>query len=296
MTAVASLVVLVPVGFGVVRGQEQPTPPGAAPQSFEPAPDLPRFEVSTVKPTSERDDRRTMMMTPDGQSLRGIPLQMVLRQAFGVEDDRIIGAPGWTKSSRWDIEAKVSPEDAPKLEKLKVDQRREMLLPLLVERFNLKYHVEQREIPTYALVIAKGGPKLTETKPDDTGTREFPGPNGGPTPRGMVRMGAGRIDAHGGGIEFLTHALSPMLGRTVLDKTGLTGKYDFTLHWTPDPGMMPMRGPGGDGGPAHGDSATDEGGPSIFTAVEEQLGLKLESQKSKVDVIVIDHIDLPSEN
>jgi uncharacterized protein (TIGR03435 family) len=221
---------------------------------------------------------------------------MVLRQAFGMEDDRVIGAPGWTKSDRWDIEAKVAPEDAPKLEKIKAEERRQMLLPVLVERFNLRYHVEQRELPTYALLIAKGGPKLTESKPDDTGSHEFPGPNGQRAPRGMVRMGAGRIDAHGGGLEFLAHALSPMLGRTVLDKTGLTGKYDFTLQWTPDPAMNPMRGPGGDGGPPHGDSAADEGGPTIFTALEEQLGLKLEAQKSKVDVIVIDHIDLPSEN
>lgn len=114
--------------------------------------------------------------------------------------------------------------------------------------------------------------------------------------RGMVSMGPGRIDAHGGGMEFLTHTLSFSVNRTVLDETGLKGKYDFALHWTPDQGTMPTGGPGGEGGPAHGDVAADAGGPSLFTALEEQLGLKLESQKSKVDVIVIDHINLPSEN
>jgi uncharacterized protein (TIGR03435 family) len=242
---------------------------------------------------------------------------MVLQQAFGVEEDRILGAPGWVKSNRWDIEAKVAPEDAPKLEKLKAEQRRQMLLPVLVERFNLKYHVEQRELPTYALVIAKGGPKLTESKPDETGPHEFPDPKAGPAApgheppgnagptgpgkdpmgrRGMVSIGPGRIDAHGGGMEFLAHSLSFNVGRTVLDETGLKGRYDFTLQWTPDQGMMPTGGPGGEGGPAHGDVAADAGGPSLFTALEEQLGLKLESQKGTVDVIVIDHIDAPSEN
>ena len=314
LSAAAVLLVIAPLGFGLLHGQEARGSTAAGGQGFVFTQNLPKYEVATVKPTTENEGMRRIMMTPDGVSLRGVPLDIVIRQAFGVEDDRIIGAPGWTHSSRWDIEAKVSPEDAPKLQNLKGEQRRQMLLPLLAERFNLKYHVEQRELPTYALVIAKGGPRLSESKPDNAGPREFPDPKAGPGApagsgegprapgkdplgnRGMVTIGPGRIDAHGGGMGFLTHALSPMVGRTILDKTGLTGQYDFTLQWTPDPGMMPSRPPGGGVGPVQGDSAPDQSGPSLFTALEEQLGLKLESQKSRVDVIVIDHIDLPSEN
>jgi len=317
LAAAAGLVVLMPVGFGVLHGQEAQSPTATASQPSGSAQGLPKYEVATVKPAPENDGRHVMMMTPGGTTLKGVPLQMVLQQAFGVEEDRILGAPGWVKSNRYDIEAKVAPEDAPKMEKLKAEQRRQMLLPVLVERFNLKYHVEKRELPIYALVIAKGGPKLTESKPDDSEPHEFPDPkagsaapgheppaNAGPTGpgrdpmgrRGMVSMGPGRIDAHGGGMEFLTHTLSFSVNRTVLDETGLKGKYDFALHWTPDQGTMPTGGPGGEGGSAHGDVAADAGGPSLFTALEEQLGLKLESQKSKVDVIVIDHINLPSEN
>ena len=111
----------------------------------------------------------------------------------------------------------------------------------------------------------------------------------------MMRMSPGGIEANGGGMQFLAHALSAIVGRSVVDKTGLTGIYDFSLNWTPDQGSMPMPGPGA-GGPPRGDAPVDPNGPSLFTALEEQLGLKLESQKGTVDVIVIDHIDLPSEN
>jgi uncharacterized protein (TIGR03435 family) len=153
------------------------------------------------------------------------------------------------------------------------------------------------------LVIAKGGPKLAESKPGDPGPHEFPSPNqrragDGKDPignRGMITIGPGRIDAHDGGMEFLTHSLSASVGRTVIDSTGLTGKYDFTLQWTPDDTGMPTAAHGGDG-PPRGDMPADAGGPSLFTALEEQLGLKLEPSKGLVDVIVIDHIDLPTEN
>jgi uncharacterized protein (TIGR03435 family) len=105
----------------------------------------------------------------------------------------------------------------------------------------------------------------------------------------------GRIESQGSTLDMLAHSLSPQLGHTVVDKTGLTGKYDYTLQWTPDEGMTPMTG-GAGGGPPHEDNAAQAGGPSLFTAVEEQLGLKIESTKGQVDVIVIDHLDLPSAN
>ena len=108
-------------------------------------------------------------------------------------------------------------------------------------------------------------------------------------------MMPGRLESQGSTLDMLAHSLSPPLGHTVVDKTGLTGKYDYTLQWTPDEGMSPMPG-GPGGGPGHDESAVQAGGPSLFTAVEEQLGLKIESTKGQVDVIVIDHLDLPSAN
>jgi bla regulator protein BlaR1 len=296
LAAAAILVITLPIGFGVLRGQAGPVSNSGGPDSEEHR-DLPKYDVSSVKPASSNDGRSVLQLTPDGTSIHGIPVQMLLRFAFGVEADRMIGAPSWAQSNRYDIEAKVAPEDAPKLDKLKAEDRRAMLLPLLVERFNLKYHHETREMPMYTLVVAKGGPKLIESKPAPS-PDDPPGVQGAPKPMNMagrMMMMPGRIESQGSTLDMLAHSLSPQLGHTVVDKTGLTGKYDYTLQWTPDEGMTPMTG-GAGGGPPHEDNAAQAGGPSLFTAVEEQLGLKIESTKGQVDVIVIDHLDLPSAN
>jgi bla regulator protein blaR1 len=263
----------------------------AAPaQPPDAAADVPRFEVAAVKPNKSGDMRTMLMFKPDGVSMTGVPVQLMLRIAFGVEDDHIIGAPGWVKTDRYDIEAKVSAEDAPKLDKLKRDQRNAMLQPLLADRFGLKFHHETRELPVYALVVAKGGPKLKESKPETAGT------DGTPARHMTMINGRGSIEGQGSTMDNLAHVLSPTVGRTIVDKTGLTGNYDYTLHWTPDDAPPPMAG-GPDGARPPGENApADTSGPSLLTAIQEQLGLKLESEKGPVDVIVIDHIDKPSEN
>ncbi|HZP06022.1 MAG TPA: M56 family metallopeptidase [Terracidiphilus sp.] len=312
LSATALLILAAPLGFGVLRGQA-PASTTASPQSSVTTP-LPKYEVASIKPAPAGDNKHMIMMRPDGISLGGVEVQTILQLAFGVEPDRIVSAPKWVQSNRYDFEAKVAPEDAPKVDKLKMEQRRAMLLPLLEERLNLKYHHETRELPMYVLVVAKGGPKLTESKPGEPmpfsdGHIAVAGPpSGGPgSMDGPSRMGnkgivgegmmmrPGAIQSHGGNIDFLTHALSGILGRTVADKTGLTGKYDFSLNWTPDTSMRNALG-GPELGPPNGEAPVDESGPTLFTALEEQLGLKLESQKGSVDVIVIDHIDPPSEN
>ena len=112
----------------------------------------------------------------------------------------------------------------------------------------------------------------------------------------LMMNGRGHIESTGTTTTMLVHILSSQLGRTMEDKTGLTGNYDYTLQWTPDDAGIPMGGGGADAPSGKGDSSPDAGGPSLFTALQEQLGLKLEATKSTVDVIVIDHIDLPSEN
>lgn len=260
-------------------------------------PNLPKFEVSTVKPAAPSDSSM-MRFTPDGVSINGIPMKMLLRESFGVEDDRILGEPGWVKN-RYDIEAKVDPDDAPRLKNFNIEQRRGMLLPLLEDRFNLKYHHETRELPMYALVVAKGGLKMKASAPDPPKTDDAPKPDNGEAgdkPRmgrhSLMMDGRGHLESTGTTTEMLSHVLARELGRTVLNKTGLTGNYDYTLQWTPDDVGTPM----GDAGPGKGDVSPDAGGPTLLTALEEQLGLKLEASKGTVDVIVIDGIDLPTGN
>lgn len=312
--AAALLLIAAPVGFGVLHGQEAAAAPGDQTKSYTWTPDLPKYEVATVKPSSsEEEGRMRMMMTPDGAEFNAVQVQMLLQQAFGVERDRIEGAPDWARSKRFDIAAKVAPEDAPKLDKLKMEQRCTMLLPLLEERFGLKYHHESRELPMYSLVVAKSGPKLKVSTtplpppraasgaPGDVAEPERPGVSPGlsrerPGGAGMMTMNPGAIEANGGGMQFLAHALSALVGRSVIDKTGLTGNYDFSLNWTPDENSRPGMGPDASGPPPQTDAPVDPNGPTLFTALEEQLGLKLQSQKGRVDVIVIDHIHLPTEN
>lgn len=281
----------------------KPSPPASVSTS---ASDLPKFEVATVKPSKSDDGRIMMMFTADGISIHGVPMKMLIREAFGIEDDRILGEPGWVKD-RYDIEAKVAAEDAPRLKDLKIDQRRAMVLPLLADRFNLKYHRETRELPIYALVVAKGGLKMKPSAPDPPPTPDDaakpdtpPKPDAPPAndkPRmgrhSLMLNGRGHLESTGTNTTMLVHVLSSELGRTVEDQTGLTGDYDYTLQWTPDDVGAPT---GGDAGPGKGEISIDAGGPTLFTALEEQLGLKLQSSKTTVDVVVIDHIDLPSEN
>jgi uncharacterized protein (TIGR03435 family) len=302
----AALAIAAPMGFGVVHAMQSPVKTDSP--TSDVYPDVPKYDVATIKPSSgDSDGRIMMMMTPDGTTMNGVPVQELLRDAFRTEDDHLIGAPGWVKTNRYDIQAKVAPEDAPKLEKLKIDERRSMLLPLLVERFHLKYHHETRELSGYALVVAKGGPKMTPNAEPDPGPFPKPPEKGSnakpddaspkaPTARRMMRfMGRGHLESEGTNTELLARVLSQQLGRTVIDKTGLTGSYDFTLQWTPDDAPPPMHG-GVDGGPPHNESEGDAVGPSLFTALQEQLGLKLEPTRGQVDVIVIDHIEPPSEN
>jgi uncharacterized protein (TIGR03435 family) len=289
---------------GSLRAQSAPVSNGASskPATEVPTPNatLPKFEVATVKLTKADEDQTMLMFTADGISIHGVPMKMLVREAFNIEDDRILNEPAWLKN-RYDIEAKVDADDAPKLKNMKMDQRRLMMLPLLEERFNLKYHHETRELPMYALVVAKSGLKMKASAPDDPAKADDPAKPEDRDAKDKPRMGRhslmmngrGHLESTGTGIPFLVHVLASQMGRTVVDKTGLTGNYDYTLQWTPDDVGTPMAG---DAGPGKGDVSPDAGGPTLLTALEEQLGLKLESQKGTVDVIVIDHIDTPSGN
>jgi uncharacterized protein (TIGR03435 family) len=170
------------------------------------------------------------------------------------------------------------------------------LIPILRNRFNLKFHHETRLLPVWVLLVAKGGPKLQEARPGDTYPNGLKGQDGPMGAGGFTMTAQGELTAQGISIEKLIFMLSTAIPgqsmfekATIVDETGLTGKYDLTLRFTLENAFAPVK-PGGEAG----DSATS--GPSLFTALQEQLGLKLESHKVPTDVIVIDHIDRPSEN
>ena len=266
------IAVMTPVAFGLSQAAAGKTGFQADGKDVK----IPAFEVASIKRNKAGDDRVMFMMTPDGVSLTGTPMAIVIRQAFGLGDDRIFGEPGWVHQDKFDIQAKVEAADAPTLKMLTADQRFSMLLPVLQDRLNMKFHHEMREMPVYVLVVAKGGAKLKPSAPDAPIAL---GAANEPIRRRMMMNGPGHLEAQGANMDGLIHVLSQALGRTVIDKTGLLGDFDYTLEWTPENAPP-----------------TDRVGPSLLTAVQEQLGLKLESEKGPLDVVVIDHIDKPSAN
>ncbi|MBI4473462.1 MAG: TIGR03435 family protein [Acidobacteria bacterium] len=252
------------------------------------------FEVASIKPNASGDNRIMMQIAPGGRlNVTGATLRMLIRNAFRVQDFQIIGGPAWMSSDRFDIQAKAE-------ENASQAQVNEMLQTLLAERFGLKFHKETRELPVYELVVAKNGPKLKESNPNSDGTPmrvTTPDGRGQAVGRGMMMIGMGQITGGGMTTAQLAQMLGNNLGRTVIDKTGLTGSYDIQLSWTPDPsegggfrGMPMPLPPAGERGTPPG---RDETLPSLFTAIQDQLGLKIESGRGPVEVMVIDSAQKP---
>jgi uncharacterized protein (TIGR03435 family) len=243
---------------------------------------VPVLDVISVKPGKNED--ASMGLTGDGLTARGATLHWLLTEAFQVNGDQLAGEPSWSTSALWAIDAKVAGEDVPLLTKLTLAQRLGMYQQILTDRFGLKYHHEQRDRPMYALVVVKGGPRLTASNAEIVAqATKHPGRPGN------LQMGRGTISGEGTTMYFLAIMLSRQLGRVVVDQTGLTGRYDFKLTWTPEDAAVSA--------PQPIDSGADvAAGPSLFTAIQEQLGLKLESTKGPVDVVVIDHVEKPTAN
>jgi uncharacterized protein (TIGR03435 family) len=274
----------VPLGFGLVSATQS----RAQTQAEDTAVKVPVYDVASIKP-GKPGMGSTLLFRLDGLTANRMTLKALLREAYGIENDQIVGAPSWVNTQTYDIEAKVDAADAAALERLSEDQRKLMFQSFLAERFQLKVHRETKEL-SIALVIAKNGPKLREAKPGDTYPDGIKGPDGKPGGHaGMMMWGSGRLTGQGISIASMVPPLTQQLGRTVLDKTGLTGRYDVELRWTPDDTSTPATGP--DSG-----TAAESPAPSIFTALQEQLGLKLESRKAPVEVLVIDHVQAPSAN
>jgi uncharacterized protein (TIGR03435 family) len=225
-----------------------------------------------------------MSFTQDGVRAMDVTLLWVLHEAYGITDDELwSGGPTWIKEKRFDIEAKYDTDRYPNPTR---EERQEMLQQLLADRFKLVVHREPKEFPLYALVVAKGGPKFEETKLENL--RQNP-------TYGVIcthqRGGKGVMEMSGCTLAQFAFDLGGNarndLGRRVADQTGLNGHYTIALHWAP----LSMANPA-----EQSANATDPTGPSIFTAVKEQLGLELKPMTGPLDTMVIDHAELPNEN
>jgi uncharacterized protein (TIGR03435 family) len=293
---VAFVSLAIPVALGLSTKLDTATAMSVNPPSqFEkpattdkdtPVDPAPQLAIASIRQVAPRDNDAMLTNFSDvGVTFRSIAIASIVHQAFSpqptlsMDDDLILGLPGWTQSERYDIRAKVDNDDVAKWKALSIPQKILALQSLLLTRFNLQFHHETRERPTYSLVVAKKGPKLRKaqhvvTNPTGTGSPDGTGD------RDESTVTPGKIVLKASTLSLLANLLSSQgLSHTVVDKTGLTDLYDITLRWSPE-----------DVG------SSDASLPSLFTALQEQLGLKLEYNKNPIDVIVIDHIDKPSAN
>lgn len=236
----------------------------------------PGVEVATIKPSDP--NRPGKLFTLKGQDVITINTTMsdLITMAYDLHPRQIVGAPAWIESDKYDLDIKPDVPGQPNVAQMKI-----LIQKLLADRIELKFHREKRELNVYALTVGKTGKKFNKSERD---------PNSNPglffgAPRVTLNVTNATID------EFTNLLQSAVLDKPVVDQTGLTEKYDFVVKFTPDPGMM--QGLGG-GGPAPVDNV--DAPPDLFTAVQQQLGLKLESTKAPADVMIVDRIEKPSDN
>jgi uncharacterized protein (TIGR03435 family) len=243
----------------------------------------PEFEVASIRP-SQPDTPPSFGVGNGGGGGTNVTLKTLIAFAYQLQEYRILGGPGWISSDRFNIEARAADPKTPP-EQLKL-----MLQSLFADRFQLELHREIRQSNVYNLVVAKSGPKIKlsadQTSPDVNG----PSPQGAGPNHGAIRLGAGSMIGNAAPLPRFANLLSQRLDRIVIDKTNLPGRFDIRLRWTPDVGENPLS-PTGVPLPAEPGDA-----PSIFVAIEEQLGLKLEAAKGPVEFLVIDHVEKPSGN
>jgi uncharacterized protein (TIGR03435 family) len=253
------------------------------------------FEVASIRP-ADPDARQVGFQLTPGGGIKSVNMGLkdLMRFAYNIPcgkncDSFIVGGPKWMDSERFDILAKAPANAEPNTDLMQMaaaerrplqERTRERLKALLAERFQLAVRRETREMPVYNLVVAKGGHKLKESTRGDQ--------------NGSMRGGRGEMIAENVELQMLTVNLASRLGRPVVDRTGLKGRYDFRLESSPET-RVPLSGPGGPGDKSAG-PASGEPDSSIFTELQEQLGLRLESTKGPVDIIVIERAERPSAN
>lgn len=240
----------------------------------------PAFEFASIRQNIDRQISWHSFFTTNGYSATDATLHYILEDAYGIYDwKRWSGGPSWLNDRRFNIEARFDPAQ---YKDITLAQRRAMLRQLLADRFGLIAHHEPKEMPVYALVVAKRGPKLPtaklaglhpETIYDSTCQiiREVPGQH-------LEMEDCTTHDF----ASLLTVTVASDIGRNIVDQTGLTGHYNFDLTWSPEDPAAAAR--------------FDSGAPTIFTALKKELGLKLKPSKAMLDTIVIDHIGMPSPN
>jgi uncharacterized protein (TIGR03435 family) len=281
----ASLCASMPAAASPYRGQSASLAPNAvpAPDSKTDASHLPAFEVAAIKPNKSGGGRSHSGFNNGRFTAENVSVKLLIQyDAYSIPGPQILGAPDWLPTQRFDIDAKVDDQTAERIDKLPYEQRsllmHQLVQQLLADRFKLAVHREQKEMPVYALVAeAKPGPGLHPAKDPNKDSRSSN--NGTLTDEGVTAADLA---------QQMTKVLSRELGRVVIDKTNLQGKYDIALTWSPDDHNANFTN-------VSADNAAPLG-PSIFTAVKEQLGLKLEPTKAPVEVLVIDHVEAPSEN
>lgn len=251
-----------------------------------PAAPILRFEVATIKPSRSDNTNSNLNFRRDGITTDNISLLFLLKRAYGLNagsDDQIVGAPAWIRDTAFDINAKEDDATIAALQKMSNDERESamdsMLRTLLEERFKLKVHTDYQPRTVAALVLAKGGSKLIpSTTCDSPGSSQ---PCQTSDWQGLHNDGHGHIEGKDTTIATLADVLArqpDIGGRMVVDKTGLADKYSFDLHYVP------------------GNTPAEDTGPSLFSALQEQLGLKLQAEKLPIKVLVIDQVEHPSPN
>ena len=254
------------------------------------AAEIPSYELVSIHKTTETSVNPGIHDEPNGMNAIGQSLRAMIAEAYSfslgtVSEQLITSVPAWAKTQLFDLHAKVDPDNVKKMEQLEAadtmaetvrematrtpSYRMVMLQRVLEDRFHLKVHYEQKEMSLYEMTLAKGGVRMPVAHPKN--------PNSG-----TFSMSAGKLDGENVPVSFIAVALALVAERPVEDKTDAKGSYDFKLRWT---GMDAALGAG-----------ADEAAPSLFTAVEEQMGLKLKAGRGPVWVIVVDHAEMPTEN
>jgi uncharacterized protein (TIGR03435 family) len=272
-TAAAFLLALAMATASSVYGQSpQPTAPKFA------------YDIVSIRPNNSGDGSTSMGPSANGYTAKNITVAWLIEYAYNIKMESLVsGLPSWATSDRLNLEARMDQDSAAAINKLskeeKASEQRRMLQAMLADRFHLQVQHTQKEVPVYALVVAKGGTRLKPADPNDPYGNGIKLPQGFPK-SGVYQMTAdGKFVAQGIPISMLANQLATSVDRLVVDKTGLTGNYDFTMQWDQDP-----------------DPSKPDAGPSLFTALQEQLGLKLESTKDNVDALIVTHVEKASDN
>jgi uncharacterized protein (TIGR03435 family) len=268
------------------------------PMRAQPATPRRAFEVASIKRNTSGTAGESMHIQRGGRfDVQNMPVRYIIWNAYRLSDYQISGGPGWINSERYDIFAKSDGDSSP-------DELLLMLRILLEDRFGLKVHRETQQGPVYMMTVARSGLRMQHAEgtcvPRDPNHPPAPTPPGQKPPNYCGSMRRSSRTLAGRGIPMgvvvdvttlgtLSGQLSSILDRKVIDQTGLTGIFNFDLEWTP----MPAAAPPGDSAAS---ASTDAAGPSIFAALQEQLGLRLEAGKGPVEILVIDHVERPSEN